>query len=179
MKVFLSSLATILLIAGSALAQGIFTSGTITAYSRETGQLTLQRDSRLKPLVFQRMNNVPVMLASGEMIPTTELWAGQKATVHWEKAGNHWIVSKVVVAEVAPRVRQRPIQVALPRAERWALTSKAATDRDITTQPGAKAIIDRDITTQPGTKQPWDRDITKKSPDTANSDRDITTHKDR
>ena len=139
-------------------AQEIMSPGTIASFSKEDGTMKLLPESRTgRPLLFTNMNKAPVQYASGAMGSTYDLKAGQSAAIYYRKVGERWYVSRIVIPDPPKPVATR----SLTRAERHALGSKAANDRDITTQPGSKALIDRDITTQPGKKMPWDRDITK------------------
>jgi hypothetical protein len=77
-----------------------------------------------------------------------------QVTVQYAERGERWYISKVLVPEPNPPVVGAPIYT--ERGE----TSRAATDGDITTQPGKKATIDNDITTQPASKATIDNDIT-------------------
>lgn len=165
MKTTVTPLALGLLLLGTvpAPAQEVVTSGTVTAVSRQDGGLTLLPGASQRPVYFRELHRARLLFGSGKRATFADFREGQLATVYYTRRADRWYVVKVVLAD--PSVVAYPAMPpgGLTTAERRGTTSRAATDGDITTQPGSKARIDRDITTQPGSKDPSDSDITKRT----------------
>ena len=171
-------------------AQDVVTAGTITSFAPQTGTLTLvPADRATTPIVFHHMDRTQILFSTGALGTAADLRAGVPASIHYQKAGDRWMISKIVLT--APGTTPLPANALvpvplpgaavavpgtpLPSGEVRALQGAAANDGDRTTQPGSKATIDRDITTQPGSKAMIDRDRTTQPGSKAAIDRDITT----
>jgi hypothetical protein len=155
------SVAILTLTAVSAFAQVSVTTGTVTAVVKESGAVTVLSDQTHRPISYTAMDKAVVQFASGKVATIADVAVGQHVAVEYTVNGNALLVGKFLLPDPKPAapVANAP---ALATGERKGLTSKAARDNDITTQPGSKARTDRDITTQPGTKDPKDSDITRK-----------------
>lgn len=143
-------------------ASGPVSTGTIMEVSPEQGTVTLRSDQNQKSLFYYRMGQTQILTAAGTPMTLDDVRPGMLATVHYTILGNRWYVGRLSVAEgpVTPLPANLQVPPMLTVPENRALRSKAATDRDITTQPGTKAGIDNDITTQRGSKAETDNDIT-------------------
>lgn len=144
-------------------AQAPSTTGTVTAFSRETGQLTVLPGSSNRPVHFRDMKRARYVYGSGRRASFDHLEQGQVITVEYIRRGDRWYVGHVMLPNPDQRAYPAMPPGGFVSSERRAATGRAANDRDITTQPGTKARIDRDITTQPGTTDPrTNTDITKR-----------------
>jgi hypothetical protein len=149
------------LLPARALAQS--TTGTVTAFSRETGQLTVVPGGSHRPVHLRDMKRAVYLYGSGRRASFDNLQEGQVITVEYVRRGDRWYVGKVVLPNPTDRPYPAMPPGGLDVATRRASTSRAASDRDITTQPGSKARFDGDRTTQPGTTDPrTNTDITKR-----------------
>lgn len=160
------ALLSLALIVGAALparAQAPSTTGTITAFSRETGELTVLPGGGNRPVYFREMKRARYYYGSGRRTTFDYLQEGQVITVEYTRRGDRWYVGRVVLPNPNDRAYPAMPPSGLVSAERRAATGRAANDGDITTQPGTKARLDRDITTQPGRTDPrTNTDITKR-----------------
>lgn len=156
----------LVLIVGSAFsvqAQAPSTTGTVTAFSREDGALTIVPGGSNRPVHFREMKRARYTFGSGKRASFDSLHEGQVVTVHYLRRGDRWYVANVVLPNPKDTIYPAMPPSGYVTADRRASTSRAATDRDITTQPGTKARLDRDITTQPGSTDPrTNKDITKR-----------------
>ena len=155
---FTSLLAAAALWLGSAVvsqAQEPVSTGIVQGLVPKAGTLTLRSDQTSRPITFYGMDRANIYAADGRPAVVADLQPGMQVTVQYAVRGNRWYISKVLLSEQRPA----PIASAPVNAEP-ALRSRAATDRDITTQPGSRAAIDYDITTQPGNNAAYDNDIT-------------------
>ena len=102
---------------------------------------------------------VYILAGIGVILSGSAAFAQSTSESYYSSYSRYWYPPWIVRPDANLFVPAGP----LTSAETKALSSKAAHDGDITTNPGVKARIDRDITTKPGRKDPFDRDITKRS----------------
>jgi hypothetical protein len=169
------------LVAAPLQAQDPVHTGTVISVSPDQGTLTLRRTETGTPVVYYGMKVANIMMNDGKVATIGNVTPGMMATVFYKLQGNQMFVSKMLIQEgdgsttgnasgtaaTAPASvpaasgAAAPVPAAgLTPGTAAGLTSKAARDGDITTQPGSKAATDRDITTQPGSKAATDNDIT-------------------
>ena len=153
--------ATLLGSAISAAAQAPGTTGTVIVLSREAGWVTIMPGGSQRPVYFRNMQRARYVYADGRRASFHHIDEGQIVTVQYTRRGNQWYVGQVILPNSSSGGRYPGLPPSLSAVERSGL--RAATDRDITTQPGSKATTDRDITTQPGRTDPrTNTDITKR-----------------
>lgn len=151
-------------------AQEPVSTGIVHGMVEKAGVLTLRSDQNQRLLTFHGMDKANVFTADGQPAKMADMQVGQRVTVQYATRDGKWYISKVILpAPAAAPAAGLPVNVDP------AVRSRAANDRDITTQPGSAARIDGDITTQPTNNAAVDRDITTQPPNHALYDRDITT----
>ncbi|MHA3771910.1 hypothetical protein ACXR0O_10280 [Verrucomicrobiota bacterium sgz303538] len=126
-------------------AQEPVSTGTIQGLVPWAGTLTLRSDQTHGPMTFWGIDRANIFSADGQPAGIGDLQPGMNVTVQYAVRGRKWYISKVMLSEQ----RSAPI-VSVPLYSVPALTSRAANDNDITTQPANNAAYDNDITTQPG-----------------------------
>ncbi len=145
--------------------------GKVIATNAQTGVMTMMSAQTRAPLSFYGMNEAKIETNSGKIVGLAEIRPDMAVTVHYAERQGKWYVSRIAIPDATPA----PAIPAVTVDQRRALSSPAARDGDITTQPGSKAAIDNDITTQPGSKAAIDNDITTQPGTKAKMDNDITT----
>jgi Cu/Ag efflux protein CusF len=151
-------------------AQEPVSTGIIHGLVEKAGVLTLRSDQNQRLLTFHGMDQANVFTADGQPAKMADMKVGDRVTVQYATRNGKWYISKVILpAPTAAPAAGLPVNVDP------AVRSRAANDRDITTQPGSRARIDNDITTQPTNNAAFDRDITTQPPKNAAFDNDITT----
>ena len=136
-------------------AQEPVSTGIIQGMVPKAGTLILRSDQTTRPITFYGMDRANIFTADGKAATVADLQPGMKATIQYAVRENRWYISKIILAE-----QRGNAVVGAPINADPALRTKAATDGDITTQPGAKAAVDNDITTQPANRAATDGDIT-------------------
>lgn len=147
---FLSAaLMSLFLFPADLLAAGPVTTGTLTAVDRKMGTMTLLSNQTGRPVKYFGMKGAVIRFDTGKAASFGDLAVGQNVMVEYANYKGRLIVANVSIP--SPKPPPAPNYPApLTPGERRGLYSKAARDRDITTQPGSKARTDNDITTQPG-----------------------------
>lgn len=140
---------------------GPISTGRVTSVDGTHGTMIIQSTETRGPITFYGMSKARVETSKGQLATLQRVLPGMPVTVYYTPIEGKWHVAKVLIPENFTAPAQPGTE--LTGSEVKALTSKAANDGDLTTEPGVKARIDDDITTKPGTKDPRDPDITKKT----------------
>jgi hypothetical protein len=160
----LSIFATIQILACTAIcADGPMNSGLVQSLSKEHGTLTLRTEQGTAgSIVYHGMDKADILTASGKLAKMADISPGQRVSVFYGKRGGQWVVSRVLIADPtpAPAVPAAPAATATLPAPVPAVTSRAATDGDITTKPANSAAIDGDRTTRAPNSAATDGDRT-------------------
>ena len=127
------------------ITSGPISAGKVVGVSVQDGIIVMKSGGTGNNISFSGMDRVPIRTASGRAVALSAVDPGMSITVHYVNKRGHWYVANAIIPDAAPT----PATLPVTRGERRALSSKAANDNDITTQPGVKARLDRDITTQP------------------------------
>lgn len=157
----LLALAYCLFAAPFAVAQSPVSTGTVTSIEKQAGTMVLNGSQTNKPIMFVGLEKAKVMNSTGAALALGDVKPGMLISVHYQPQGDRWIVSRIVIPADTPATvpAATPFLTTKENAE---AKTKAATDRDITTNPGVKARTDGDRTTQSAKKDPADPDITKR-----------------
>lgn len=174
LRTYFSIFTAFALLTANVFAGNRVTTGKVTAVDPKAGTMTVLSDQTRRPIDYTALSRTPVQFGSGKVATLADVAVGQAVTVEYATVGKNIAVAKVMIpnpeSPAAP-VARKP----LTPGERSGLTSPAALDDDITTQPGSKARTDNDITTRAGSKARIDNDITTQPGRKARTDNDITT----
>ena len=157
----LSIFATLQILASTAIcADGPMNSGLVQSLSKEHGTLTLRTEAGTTgSIVYYGMDKADILTASGKPAKIADISPGQRVSVFYGKRGDQWFVSRVLIPDPTPAPAVLPLPATIPGPVP-AITSRAATDGDITTKPANSAAIDGDRTTRAPNSAATDGDRT-------------------
>ncbi|HEV7868529.1 MAG TPA: hypothetical protein VGO90_12665 [Chthoniobacteraceae bacterium] len=82
--------------------------GPIVSVGPDPGTITLRSQQSSAPVTYHGMDKANIMTASGRIATVAEVKPGMPATVYYSKEGNRWIVSKLLIPDIAPAAPGTP-----------------------------------------------------------------------